>query len=157
MLKWNNLKAIQRELDMAIMKPRNLSYGSTFEDRKIAALVELGETANEVRFFKFWSQKGPSGREVILEELVDVLHFVLSLLNCTEGTFGKVEPWLSGNTLSCFMALYRIIPQYSRGQEFNMACLFEGLCVSLGFQPEEIEEAYMAKNRVNYKRQEEGY
>lgn len=157
MLKWNNLRAIQRDLDNSIMIPRGLTYSLTFERRKMAALVELGETANEVRFFKFWSTKGPSDRSVILEELVDVLHFVLSLINAVGEDIGRVDPWMVGKVDECFMALYRIIPQFGKGQSYNMACLFEGLCVALGFDPSEIEDAYMEKNRVNYKRQEEGY
>ena len=156
MLNWNNLRTIQRALDMAIMEPRGLDYASTFEHRKMAALVELGETANEVRFFKFWSTKGPSSREVILEELVDILHFVLSLINAAGDDVGRVTPHVL-NVEHAFMALYRVIPQYGKGQAFNLACLFEGLCVALGYEPQEIEDAYMAKNEVNYRRQKEGY
>ena len=45
----------------------------------MALLVER-ELANETRSFKFWSTKGPSANEIILEEYVDSIHFLLSLL-----------------------------------------------------------------------------
>lgn len=45
----------------------------------LALLVEIGELANETRCFKYWSNKPASEREVILEEYVDGLHFILSI------------------------------------------------------------------------------
>ncbi len=47
--------------------------------RDLALTIELAELANETRCFKYWSSKGPSEREVILEEFVDSIHFLLSL------------------------------------------------------------------------------
>ncbi len=44
--------------------------------------------ANETRCFKYWSRKSSSERNVILEEYVDGLHFVLTIglaLNYTNG------------------------------------------------------------------------
>ncbi len=47
--------------------------------KMLALLVEIGELANETRCFKYWSNKPASEREVILEEYVDGLHFILSI------------------------------------------------------------------------------
>ena len=73
------LFALQQELDEEIARNHDVSYESTFPRRLLALLVELGEFANETRCFKYWSNKGPSPKEVILEEYVDGLHFLLSL------------------------------------------------------------------------------
>lgn len=147
------LQEIQRELDFAIMKPRGLDYNSTFERRKIAALVELGEVANEIRFFKFWSNKGRS--EKVLEELVDVLHFVLSLFNAKDEHV-VARGYYVGDMVGQFKALYRVVNEFEGNGE-NLASLFLGLAEELGYSEEELFEAYMEKNKINYKRQEEGY
>src|SRR5579875_4105332 len=69
---------LQSELDAHIENehPRKENRHS---EKVLALLVELGELANETRCFKFWSIKPASPKEVILEEFVDGIHFILSL------------------------------------------------------------------------------
>jgi dimeric dUTPase (all-alpha-NTP-PPase superfamily) len=43
----------QEELDREILLKYNLNYKETFQERKLALLVELGELANEIRSFKY--------------------------------------------------------------------------------------------------------
>ena len=69
----------QAELDLEIAKNHNINYENTRNKRVLALLVELGEFANTTRTFKFWSNKGPEGKEVMLDEFADGLHFLLSL------------------------------------------------------------------------------
>lgn len=45
----------QEELDSTINKNKNIANEDLYTRKKIALLVELGELANELRFFKFWS------------------------------------------------------------------------------------------------------
>ena len=83
----SHLFAIQKVLDDRILAEHGLEGSDLFVKKIIALHVELGELANETRSFKYWSKKGPSPREIILEEFVDVLHFTLSLgidLGCTD-------------------------------------------------------------------------
>ena len=77
----NNLKITQKKLDQLIFQTHHQSYQKTFQKRKVAFLIEMAEFMNETRVFKFWSFKPPSCREVLLEEYVDGLHFLLSLAN----------------------------------------------------------------------------
>ena len=72
------LFTMQKELDDFIEQTQNIQQ-DVFQEKGLALLVELAELANETRCFKFWSTKGPSAREVILEEYVDSIHFILSL------------------------------------------------------------------------------
>ena len=58
----------QIKLDKHIQSNHNLRYEDIFEELKLALAVEMGELANEVRCFKFWSFKLPSEKSVILEE-----------------------------------------------------------------------------------------
>jgi dimeric dUTPase (all-alpha-NTP-PPase superfamily) len=43
----------QDELDRKILLNSNTNYNDTFNDRKLAILVELGELSNEIRSFKY--------------------------------------------------------------------------------------------------------
>lgn len=103
---------MQEELDNYIAKTKNLENidkRQLISNVILALQVEIAELANELRVFKYWSNKKDYSREKALEEYVDILHFFLSLGN------------------------------------------------RLGFTPEEIEQAYIAKNRENFNRQNNGY
>ena len=88
-----NLFTMQRDLDAYIQK-NNSVIENVFQKKGLALLVELAELANETRCFKFWSTKGPSEREVILEEYVDSIHFLLSL--GIEKDLDTLEIWPEG-------------------------------------------------------------
>lgn len=75
--------AKQSRLDAYILQnsKNKLEDNELFTNRVLAFNVEIGELANEVRTFKHWSKKGPSPKDVCLEEYVDALHFLLSITN----------------------------------------------------------------------------
>lgn len=149
----------------------------------LALLVELGECANEWRGFKFWSvnqlphtsavrvpcmmEEDKEFYNPLLEEYVDGLHFVLELgLDVAEKDrwFGNyttrdittqfnnvyddvLNLWNSHNADSI-----HVDHQYE--QLING---YLGLGEMLGFTWEQIEQAYMEKNKINHVRQETGY
>jgi dimeric dUTPase (all-alpha-NTP-PPase superfamily) len=78
----------QRELDNFVLETKGLtiSPSSLYTKRVVAFFVELGEFTNELRSFKFWSNKKPSPKEVLLEEYVDALHFLLSITYTLQDT-----------------------------------------------------------------------
>ena len=84
------LFTMQEALDHYIQTNKQVTE-DVFTKKGLALLVELAELANETRCFKFWSEKGPSEREVILEEYVDSIHFLLSL--GIEKGFNDLEEW----------------------------------------------------------------
>ena len=61
----------QAELDERIMDMHHQTRESTQRKRVLALLVEIAELANETRSFKYWSLKGASEKEVLIEEYVD--------------------------------------------------------------------------------------
>ena len=74
----------QAELDKTIIRVKqleNLNPKVRLTNTLLALMVEVGELANEVRSFKAWSNKPMSPKEIVLDEMVDVLHFYLSLAN----------------------------------------------------------------------------
>lgn len=69
---------LQENLDERIRKEHGLQGESLISKKVLALQVELAELANETRCFKFWSNKKASAKEIILEEYVDCLHFILT-------------------------------------------------------------------------------
>jgi dimeric dUTPase (all-alpha-NTP-PPase superfamily) len=154
---------IQKELDQFIIKSQGLE-GEDLVDRKILALqVELGELANETRCFKFWSKKGPSSREIILEEFVDCLHFILSI-GLDRGFEDIEQIYLSHRGVDQskqFQQIFLSIGDFTinKTKENYIRAFTEimNLAQMLGFTYEEIFESYVEKNKTNHQRQKEGY
>lgn len=79
----SDLYELQDELDKFILEQKHaeLTDKELLTDNLLALQVEVSELANATRIFKYWSNKGPEAKEVIMEEYVDVLHFFLSVGN----------------------------------------------------------------------------
>ena len=155
----------QIELDKHIHSNHHLSYDDIFEELKLALAVELGELANEVRCFKFWSFKQPSEKEVILEEYVDGIHFITSLaiakniknynqwsINVGSEQYTKKEITILFNELFVHVNKlnnkHNIVKWYKDYIELGYA---------LGFSFDEIKSAYTKKNEINHQRQNNNY
>ncbi|UII55127.1 dUTP diphosphatase [Cytobacillus spongiae] len=155
---------MQRGLDKHIETKHNLMDEDLFNRKALALLVEIGELANETRCFKFWSVKPSSSNEVILEEFVDGIHFILSLgiecgyerLEFTKREFNK-DVALTDQ----FLQVYSLIHQFGKSRLIeDYQKLFQNylyLAMLLGFTEDDIEQAYIKKNEVNYERQQQGY
>ncbi|WP_338750563.1 dUTP diphosphatase [Bacillus sp. FJAT-52991] len=154
---------MQKALDGYIERERGLENADLFDQKVLALLVEVGELANETRCFKFWSQKGPSEREVILEEFVDGVHFILSLgLKLSfEPQVTLVETSSAQTQTEQFLHLYETILQFKQDKSLKTYQKLLNDYFALGrlldFTAQEVEEAYVAKNEVNYQRQQQGY
>ncbi|MFA5481281.1 MAG: dUTP diphosphatase [Bacilli bacterium] len=156
------LYVLQSGLDKRIAENHHTSYDKTQDDRLMALIVELGELANETRCFKYWSNKGPSPKSVLLDEYADGMHFFLSLglpLKARK-TLYRIEP--SDDSLTrqfhrLYKATVELVESYDENHYTNAYQLFLNLIPSLGFSIEEVVEAYKAKLHVNYHRQETNY
>lgn len=160
----SKLYDMQRALDEYIEQENHVANENLLSHKLLALLVELGELANETRCFKFWSKKGPSKKEIILEEYVDGIHFLLSIgLELKFDSFTQIkEPASTSYDLTDqFLAVYeafhhlkkeKTLSSYEKAWEEYVL-----LANMLGFSTEDIERAYIEKNEVNYKRQREGY
>ncbi len=164
MMDLRELFEMQKGLDEHIAKTHQLQTDSLISRKVLALLVELGELANETRCFKFWSVKGASPKEVILEEFVDGVHFILSLgLDCAFDHNVHIEDLVlvEENVTNQFLTMYETVHRFSGERTLDayrhMLESYFVLGKMLGFSSEEIKEAYISKNEVNYKRQKEGY
>lgn len=155
--------ARQKALDARIEKRHGLTGHSLIGEKLLALYVEVGELANETRCFKFWSLKPPSEKSIILEEYVDGLHFILSL-----GLLGGWEKDVyvsadegESSVVSAFLRVYRAIAccqqDFTEKHYCKLFSRYLELAEALDFAPEEIEQAYENKNRINHTRQESNY
>nr|WP_263325492.1 dUTP diphosphatase [Neobacillus sp. Marseille-Q6967] len=158
------LFTMQRALDKHIEMKHELQNDDLFDRKVLALLVEIAELANETRCFKFWSVKPSSDKQVILEEFVDGIHFILSLgIECG---FHQHEPAIktSPSGLSVteqFLLINEKVGSFQKSKSLaDFISVFEAyleLGSLLGITYEEMEEAYFKKNEVNYQRQQNNY
>jgi dimeric dUTPase (all-alpha-NTP-PPase superfamily) len=155
---------MQSSLDRYIEENHQLQNENLFDRKVLALLVEIGELANETRSFKFWSVKPSSEKKVILEEFVDGVHFILSLgLECDFQNKGlKIDKEVSTQDINeQFLKIYQAVSIFQKTKSFNdYQHVFENylqLGTLLGIEYEEMEQAYIEKNEVNYKRQNQNY
>ncbi|WP_144495865.1 dUTP diphosphatase [Bacillus pumilus] len=121
--------------------------------------------------------EGTTGtKNPLLEEYVDCLHFILSIGNLTKYSKNNDVNDLKRNTLEvsgvkAFLELFKEITFFNEERKVSKNTIgltrimiyerifwrFNELGIALGFTPDQIEKAYMDKNAVNHKRQQEGY
>lgn len=165
---------MQRELDERIIKEKGLEGQDLLPQKILALQVELGECANEWRGFKFWSKDqqpryekktiafaDPGGpfehvSYPLLEEYIDCLHFILSIGNIHKITqFDDLE--LIEESITFYFTKLLRVEWESKVSYMVAVPAFLKLGEMLGFTWDQIEEAYMSKNRINHDRQSTGY
>ncbi|MFP3916837.1 dUTP diphosphatase [Lysinibacillus telephonicus] len=160
-MEFKELFEMQRQLDAFIEKTQNIER-DVFKEKGLALMIELAELANETRCFKFWSTKGPSEREIILEEFVDSIHFLLSLGN-EKGL--SLDAWpeiqMREDLTSWFLrtqdAILTFIQHPTEDLYRSVWQHYGVLAYNLDFSFDDIIGAYIAKNEKNYERQRTGY
>ena len=156
------LYELQKQLDLTIAQNHNVTYSTTRTSRTLSLLVEMGEFCNETRCFKYWSNKGPSPKDVCLEEFADALHFFLSL-GIDIGVGNKVFniEKLDEKPNEIFLNCYKLIIDFVNNRDelhYREAfTLFLNLGLTLGFTSDDIKKAYLKKLDKNYVRQETNY
>jgi dimeric dUTPase (all-alpha-NTP-PPase superfamily) len=157
------LYELQFKLDEVVAKKLNIleEFNNVeYTDKRVFALkVELAEFANEVAWFKYWKQSHVMDVEKTLEELADVMHFLLSVGNSRRYNFIKfINPKQWEKVPLNRLFIYLMENNYdSSGKWLNA---FEHLiCIGykLGFTEEEMIQAYKDKNLKNHVRQASGY
>ena len=157
----DRLMKMQSVLDRRIIVGRGLEGQDLIPMRVLALRVEIAELAQEVSdAWKFWKSPAPRNQEKVLEELVDVLHFLLSI-----GLAIGVDPYEMPYKVYRRMDL---IDQFDAMFDMARICyipnqwhwtmsVYLGLADMLGFTWDELEQAYLIKNEINLARQEQGY
>lgn len=160
-----DLYVMQKVLDLKVQEGVNDGYDMnssySVEDRIYAFHTEVHELANEVGFFKFWKRGHIMDRGRVLDELVDCVHFLLSisLAKGYNGVIKAVEPFelWSDYTMYDLFTLLRENQIGNVGHFQRAFSLLLGIGAKLGFSEDDILEGYNAKNVINHTRQREGY
>jgi dimeric dUTPase (all-alpha-NTP-PPase superfamily) len=158
----DELFPLQKALDETINADHKVSYESTHYKRLLALLVEIGELANETRCFKYWSEKGPSPKETILDEYADGLHFFLSL-GIPLGVEKYTHKWradekeLTLQILKSYSLVNELLLTYDTKHYGAAFGAYLNILPLLGYSGEDAIEAYKKKLQVNYERQKNHY
>lgn len=162
---------VQEKLERNIVEQRGIE--GPLVDAKILALnVEIAELAQEWGIFKYWKRVPKTkSRTAMLEEYVDVFHFILSLI------VERIDHYPSLRTLvveypedgrqhhkESIMKLFNemfenaayLVDNYPFNYKTIIALYFR-LGYELGFSFDEVAEAYFQKNKVNHDRLKNGY
>lgn len=157
---------MQSKLDEAIMKEYGLDEIDE-EKLNMDILEEVGELTHELKANWCWWKKtqAPVDEEKVLEELVDVWHFVLSWQNhFMSGEEGlrkekvmveniKQYVWGMKNIKKEFVYVLTDLPSFTDSRVEALIAITE----HLGFTIEDVYQTYCEKNKVNYQRLESGY
>ncbi|MBM7607553.1 dimeric dUTPase (all-alpha-NTP-PPase superfamily) [Lysinibacillus composti] len=119
---------IQAGLDYHITKEHPEQNDENRLSKKVLALqVELGECANEWRGFKFWSNDQVARENLLLEEYVDCLHFLLSIGNTLN--FRYLLPYkkpLETDVVDLFNLIFEHISFFTRQRVSKSRILLNG-------------------------------
>jgi dimeric dUTPase (all-alpha-NTP-PPase superfamily) len=165
-MRFNEMIKLQKVLDNKILNERELSGDETIIDRFLALFVELGELANEWRGFKFWSNDPNPRRPRMLDEFVDVMHFLVSIgnhfnfiENDKDYEFTPMAEALS--VTEQFNHMYWLLSDLASSPRKDvyeeLVVRFVVLGEMLDFHEKQIVDAYRKKNEINHVRQQENY
>lgn len=158
----SSLIVYQNELDERIMLQHHETRSKTQLKRVLALVVEISELANETRSFKYWSLKGPSEKDVLLEEFSDSIHFILSLgidlgKNSLIVECDDLDYDLSRLFLEWTEASTKLMHQFDEINYMKCANYCAKVAHTLKFSEEEVIETYLKKNQKNHTRQDQAY
>ncbi|RUO86671.1 dUTP diphosphatase [Spiroplasma endosymbiont of Megaselia nigra] len=163
---FNYLLENQKKLDKHILTKFNLNDNETFEKRILAFLVELAEFINEQRDFKYWSVKPASAKDILLEEYIDGIHFLISIGNSLTVDFKTYQYHneycqeninLTKLYLDCFAVAKELIKNQTSEVYFKVLNQYLIIAEQLKFTEDDLLTAYNKKNKINFTRQENNY
>lgn len=140
-----------------------------YTKRKLALAVEIGEMANETNCFKYWKKNCEIDRDKLIEEIVDCIHFTLSLINLMEvnkkDEFCRIQKEMKIEFIYEFcgidveiekliLGIYKMI-----GLDDYLLTLYNLIAIAkyYNYTAEEIVQAYNKKYEENIERQRRNY
>lgn len=144
----------KRRVDVTCRKCGGYGYSKIVRDAQtFEIIVEKSELCDECA--------GTGKTDYVLKELVDGLHFVLSIgieLDFVETALSQaIKPWGFKNDTIEYSFIQLIQFGWSYEYYTEGLCLFLGFCEKLGYTWEQIETAYLEKNQINHRRLQSGY
>lgn len=162
----NQIFEKQATLDQQVHSLHNVTYNLVADELKLALIVELAELANEIRSFKFWSNKAASDKKIILEEYVDSIHFITALAiynNAITSFEYNDEICVFTSKTQITKAFLSLFEQASKMDVNNKTSVqewyynFLEFGFKLGYSFKDIIDSYNLKNLKNHDRQKNNY
>lgn len=158
-----DIVAKQIMLDKTILQLKNLELNDEMIAKKIVALlVEMGEFINEERSFKYWSVKPASAKNILLEEYIDGIHFIISLgtninFDFTTYEYKFLKNELTEAYLTCFEKIIDFKKDKTASPYAELLNAFFSIGQILNFSEDDLIAAYYHKNEINFQRQDNNY
>lgn len=153
----NEMLKMQKALNDSVKKKFNLESVEVDKIR-LALIDEIGELTHELKGDWCWwkENKNPVDKEKVLEELVDVWHFALSLYieYCGVDNYIKKDDLV---VASLNIHLPSLLSLLSINMDNDILEHMLALTYKLGFTFEDVYNGYIKKNKVNYERLKNGY
>ena len=155
-------------LDSEIMKAKNINLqewiNSYQANHNIAMKLEIAEFVNECRdIWKYWKQQAVD-RKKLLNEAIDVIHFVFLKLNkihsSLEDKFKSIDDYTEsanryiGDTLKVHHLEQLVSEDYNT---YYILGFVLTILDRYGFTTKDIIDEYNEKNKENFERLESGY
>lgn len=152
---------LQRELDLAVSKPRDNGFTPKERDcnkivlSTIAECIEFNEELKETH--KTWKQK-EINEEKQLEELVDILFFIAQLSNYLkeEGSDYAMSNPYSGDVNSSLLELINFLT-HDNIDMYDVLSEYGCIVNSMGFMLDDIFNEYFRKWNINMGRIEKDW
>ena len=165
-MNYQKLLEMQDKLDTHIMKNHKLQF-IKLSKAVLATIIELSEAVNDEQSFKYWKVNNQP-KPTLIEEIADFTHFLTHLSNRFNVTAeditnrGMIKHKELDEHFICMFHTLSMIGLYPKGEEKRkhvliLWSLFKGLWEHLGFTENDVFQAYLKKNKINYERQETNY
>lgn len=158
---WETLMDRQRKLDADIMQKQGLTFVPVWK-RVMAYKIEVAEAVNELKGdIKYWSVKPPE-KELFLEEVIDVLHFVLGIEIALDKGYSFEHYDCRYKHATQKLDAYETTTQNLAYEALTSNDHFDGLAnllviaKTLGYDEGDVMKAYDVKNNINQQRSESG-
>lgn len=160
---------LQGEMDNLALENNGIDLDTDLiQEKYIALKTELHEFINEVESFKFW--KKHKGKPNQLEEAIDTIHFILSLmidfeydiqedLEITDKQLEYMQD-KSMNELYIMTDALLVDTYMLYSWKETLGSILVGIMImlnKLGYTGDDIFEKYKEKNAINIKRQKDNY
>lgn len=157
---------MQARLDALICESNGIQIIEHNSEHLLATIVELAEVAQEEQSFKYWKKNKAVDRAKLLEELADVMHFIIS-----RGVQNGIRRISSVDTVAeykgdtvaeqiLYIVELLLTDREKESSTTHYPTLFKAfvnLSEMFGFTWDELSDEYVRKNNVNLARQNQNY
>lgn len=153
---------MQARLDALICQSNGIQIIEHNSEHLLATIVELAEVAQEEQSFKYWKKNKAVDRAKLLEELADVMHFIISrgVQNGIRriSSVDTVAEYIGGTVAEQILYIIELLLKESSTTHYpTLFKAFVNLSEMFGFTWDELSDEYVRKNNVNLARQNQNY